>query len=334
MLDWIEECTFTGVVLVEPDVLKCVTDEGDVKLLPMGKEAIDYLYGLMDVSYSMCKKLYEKSPELWEKLMVKTLYENHNVKGLSKYRYCIVCGDMIFAIFNGDSEDISIQYELFDKAFANAYVNINKAGVIQVVNRRESDTGCVSLVLVDIDPLKGKYVAYDGIETDDGCIVTFSNPVIESECFYEFMTSYDPMVEISMAEKFYTRTLATYSDDTLVDKELSIREVLEFIKKSKVEVVLTKDKEKMVSSLDLVDSQELVDFLKSFNMPFKSLKKLEFLKQALTYNKFSTLQLLKILSRNYKLESNLIDSTMIATFLKPYFDQRSDKNIVEECLKD
>jgi len=328
----IKECTFTGVILEEPDLLKCYDDDGNIKLLPMGKEAIEFLYDLMGVPFSMCKKLHENSPELWDKLRQQVLYENHNVKGLSKYRYCVVADEVVFAIFDGSTEDISVNYDVFDNTFSAATVNVNKAGVIQVINEKISDTGCVSLVLVDIDPIKGRYVAYEGIKTDDDCYVTFSMPIIESKSFYEFMTTFDPVVEVSMAEKYYSRTLATFTDDSLVDKELSVREVLEIIKKSKVNVVLTSDKR--IASLDLADSQELVDFLNSFGMEYKSLKKLEKLKKALTYNKFSTLQLLKILSKNYKLGTNLIDSTMIATFLKPYFDQRSDRNIFEECVNE
>ena len=327
----ITEVTFTSVILEEPDVLKCTNLDGETVFYTLGKEAINFLYNRMDIPFSMSKKLYEASKELWLDLRQKRLYDNPDVKGLSKYRYVICSNAVVMAIFDENYAEIDIQYDLFDVTFNKATLTINKAGVIQLYDEviASPDGDKSALLLVDLDPIHGIYRAYNGITVDDYMIL-LSLPIIETESFFNFMTSFDASIEEDMAIKMTPHTLMAFRDDTLENVEVSVREVVDMIKKSKCLVTL--DKNKNLVSLDLVGSDELVQFLNSFGMPYKSLTKLENLKKSLTYGKFTFLQLLKILSQNYKRSSNLIDSKLISEYLKPYFDQRTDRNITDECI--
>lgn len=331
--DLIKEQKFTSVILEEPDVMKCITVDGETKYFTLGKEAIGFLYNRMDVPFTMSKKLYETSKDLWLELRQQKLYENSAVKGLSKYRYVTVSDTVIFAIFDESFDDIQVNYDMFDSTFDTAVKLVNKAGVIQIYHEiiTTPDGSGSALLLVDLDPIHGKYVAYNGIFHND-CIITLPNPIVETESFFEFMTTFDPVIEESMSIKMSPHTLRTFADETLKNVDLSVREVVTILKKSKVS--LTFDSKKNLVSVDLVNSQGLVDFLNSFGIPYKTLCKQENLKKSLTYGHFKFLDLLQIISQNYKLASNLIDSTMIATFLNPFLDQRTDRNITEECIPD
>lgn len=324
----IKEEKFTKVVMIEPDVLKCTNEDGDVNIYSLGKEAIDFLYGRMDIPFNMCKKLFDTDPSLWENLMQSRLYENHNVKGLSKYRYMTIHNSLIFAMFEPEYDDITEKFDEFDKAFANSLVTINKGGVIQIISYMPMETG-KAVLLVDIDTIHGTYVAYNGIETD-AYLVTMTNPVIDSERFFEFMTSFDPVEEKLMAIKFYPNILRLFADESIADVKISVREVIDYLKKAKC--TLTLNKEKNLATTSLVGSEKLVSFINSFKMPYKSLVKLETLRKSLTYGDFTILEMLEVLTKNYKLSDNLINATMIAEFVSTYLTQTTDRNITDECV--
>lgn len=327
----ITESTFVKVVLVEPDVIKCTSAEGDTLYLSLGKEAINFLYHRMDIPFSMSKNLFETSEELWKNLMLEKLYNNSDIKSLSKYRYVIVSNAVVMAIFDENYDEIIDRYDSFDYTFNKAIQTINKAGVIQLYDEviASPDGDKSALLLVDLDPVHGVYRAYNGITVDDYMIL-LAMPIIETESFFEFMTSFDAGIEEDMAIKMTPHTLLTFRDETLENVNVSVREVIDIIKKTKCTVVL--DKNKNLVSFDLAGSEDLVQFLNSFGMPYKSLTKLENLKKSLTYGNFTFLQLLKVLSQNYKNSSNLINAKMISDFLVNYFNQRTDKNITDECI--
>jgi hypothetical protein len=276
----------------------------------------------------MCKKLFDTDPKLWENLMQTRLYENHNVKGLSKYRYMTIHNSLIFAMFEPDVDDITENFDAFDGAFANSLVTINKGGVIQIVSYMPMETG-KAVLLVDLDTIHGTYVAYNGIEVDD-YLVTLTNPVIDSERFFEFMTTFDPVNEKLMAIKFYPNIKRLFEDESLADVKISVREVVDLLKKAKC--TLTFDKQKNLATTSLVGSEKLVAFINSFKMPYKSLVKLETLRKSLTYGEFTILEMLEVLSKNYKLSDNLINATMISEFLATYLTQTTDRNITDECV--
>lgn len=332
----IKEQKFTSVILEEPDVFKCVTEDGETKYYTLGKEALNSLYARIGLSFSTSKDLFNKDRELWENMKITTMItSNSNIKGLAQYRYVTVSDSVIFAFFEPDADDISVNYEVFDETYLNkdTTITINKAGVIQIIQQQimsETDNSA-ALCLIDIDPVKGTYVAYDGVLTND-LMVVMSSPIIKSSSFYEFMTKFEPLTETAMALKFYPNMVRLFYDDELVDSKISVRETLDLIKKAKCE--LTLDDEKKLISIDLVGDIELVKFINSFKMPYKSLEQQEMLKKSLTYGEFTTLQMLKILSQNYKQPSNTINATMLSEFIKQYMNSRTDRNIVDECIPD
>lgn len=330
----IQEQVFSSVILEEPDVLKVTTESGDTKYYSLGKEAINSLYARLGISFSTSKDLFKKDKDLWENFKVNNLIaDNPNIKKLSQYRYMTVSDSVIFAFFEPDADDISVNYEIFDDTYLtkDVTITINKGGAIQLVQTQKitEDHPSAALLLIDLDPVKGTYVAYDGVYLDELMII-MSNPIIKTNSFYEFMTNFEPLTETAMALKFYPNMVRLFREDNLKDTKISVREALELIKKSKCEVTL--DGDKKLISFDLVGDQALVNFLNSFKMPYKSLVKQEMLKNSLTYGDFTTLQMLRLLSQNYTSGSNQIDSTMLSGLMKSYMDQRTDRNIAEECV--
>lgn len=331
----IKEQTFKSVILEEPDVLKCTTEEGDVKFYSLGKEALSSLYARFGISFSTSKDLFNKDRSLWENMKVNNLITgNENIKGLAQYRWITVSDSVIFAFFEPDADDLSINYAIFDDTYLSkddVTITINKGGVIQIIQEQtmSEEYNTAALCLIDINPVKGVYTAYDGVYLDDMMIVMY-NPIIKTNSFFEFMTSFEPLTETAMALKFYPNMVRLFKDDELQDSKISVRETTDLITKAKCEVTL--DNNKQLVSIDLVGDTELVKFLNEFKTPYKSLVKQEQLKKSLTYGSFTTLQMLKVLSQNYKQASNLIDATMLSEFMKSYMDQRTDRNIADECI--
>lgn len=325
----ISEKTFTSVVLEEPELMKCTDELGNTEHYLLSAEALNFLYGKMKVSYQVSKTLFKTDKELWDNMIQKTLYENHDIKGLSKYRYMLIDNKGIFSIYEPDFDDVTAQYDIFDKVFKEARRCINVAGTIQLAlsHKESEDSDNASLLLVDLNPVKGCYTAYNGIFYN-GLVIIMSTPIIEANTFYEFITGFDPVVEDSMSQKFYPNVLRMYEEDADTSTEISLREIIDVLKKSKCEITL--DNNKMIDNLSLTGSMGLIAYINSYNTPYKSLAKQEFLKKSLTYGGYTIEEFLKILGDNLFDARNAIDATLLSDFLTPCFNQRTDKNIVDE----
>lgn len=332
--DLIQEAKFRSVVLEEPDVLKCTDTEGTVTFYSLGKEALTFLYDRFGISFSTSKDLYKRDKELWENFKINTLIlKNSEIKGLAEYRYVIVNNSVIFAILDPQTDDLTTNYLIFDDTYcgkANTTITVNKDGMIQIVQEQPVyDSGSSALCLIDIDPVKGTYTAYDGVYLDE-LFVVMANPIIASKSFFEFIVNFDPMSETAMALKFYTNMVRLFQDEAIVDTKISVRETIDLLKKSKCEITL--DGKKMVASTSFVGDTDLIAFLNSFQMPYKSLAQQELLKKSLTYGSFTTLQMLKILTQNYRNSNNTINASVLSEFISSYMNQRTDRNIADECI--
>lgn len=327
----IKEVTFKSVVLEEPDVLKCTDETGDIQYYTLGKEALTSLYARFGIGFSTSKDLFNTDRELWDHFKIDSMILKSKVN-LSSFRY-ITVNSVIFAFFDKDADDITCNYDIFDETYLNkpgVTLTINKGGVIQIVQEiKVPETNSMAVLFVDLNPVKGTYTAYDGVRIDESYVV-MASPIISSKSFYEFMVNFEPLTEMQMVLKFYPNMVRLFQDDELIDTKISLREAIDLIKRSKCEVTL--DQHKKLVSFDLVGDTELVAFFNSFQMPWKSLVDQELLKNSLTYGNFTTLQMLRLLSQNYKQASNLIDASMLSSFTKSYMDQRTDRNIADECI--
>ena len=328
----IKEVTFKSVVLEEPDVLKCTDESGDIQYYTLGKEALTSLYARFGIAFSTSKDLFNSNREVWEDFKINNLILKNN-QSLASYRYVTLSDSVIIAFFDKDADDITCNYDIFDETYLHkpgVTLTINKGGVIQIVQEiKVPETNSMAVLFIDINPVKGLYTAYDGVRIDESYVV-MATPIISSKSFYEFMVNFEPLTEMQMVLKFYPNMVRLFQDDELIDTKISLREAIDLIKRSKCEVTL--DQHKKLVSFDLVGDTELVAFFNSFQMPWKSLVDQELLKNSLTYGNFTTLQMLKLLSQNYKQASNLIDASMLSGFTKSYMDQRTDRNIADECI--
>ena len=324
---------YKSVVLEEPDMLKCTTESGDIEILMMGKDAITFIYSLMGIPFNASKKLFEKSRELWENLKLECTIANDQFKGFHNYTYLVYQDNVAMAVFDLPVEDVIYECELFDAGLetATTQYTINRDGVIKLMckTKQESD-GCYSVFLMDINPTKGIYTAYNGILTPEYLIV-LSNPICHTKSFYEFMTTVDVENEIKMSDKMFGNIYTIFADEVETSNtKASLREVIDLLKKSKCEVTL--DGKKKLASLSLVGSENLVKMINSYNMEYKPLIKQETLKNSLTYGDVKILEILEILTKNYMLGNNSICADTVANFLKPYYTNRTDRIITEECL--
>ena len=253
-----------------------------------------------------------------------------DIHDLSNYNY-IVNGSNIVAM---TELDLSQQMDKFDKFCEDVSANyfVNDVGTVQVSVTTDIADDFMSAVLVDMDISNGYYTMYSGVIYNER-IITIIKPIMETWTFEEFMSIVDIENEVSMSARMAENVRDLYDPSIADNMVMSVREVLDVIKQSRCDVML--DDDGFVSSIDGMSRESstvITRFINSFKLPYKSLKKLRYLRKSLRYDSVTIDGMLEILSHEY-FEHNGVNANMISGLLKIYDSMESDRNVLQAEIR-
>lgn len=316
--------------LIEPSVIKYV-DGTTYGYLTLNKEASKYIYSRLGMSPSVSRKIYNLDNDIWRDL-IKMRFDSSetDIHDLSNYNY-IINGSSIVAMTEMDLSQQMDKFDNFCEDISASYY-VNDVGVLQLSTLTDIDDNFKSAVFVDMDILNGYYAMYSGVIYNDR-IITIIKPIMETWTFEEFMSIVDIENEVSMSARMSENIKDLYDPGIADNMVMSVREVLEIIKRSKCDVTL--DDDGFVSSIDGMSRESsiiITRFINSFKLPYKSLKKLGYLRKSLRYDSVTIDGMLEILSHEY-FQSNGVNASMISELLKIYDSMESDRNVLQAEIR-
>lgn len=253
-------------------------------------------YYSLDLKPRFVKELYSIDQGVFNTLIKSRINDLHFSKDEKK---CV--------ILNGDIVEIYDKSSNFDESCIYKFINLiedkiikssfNRFGILNIVIKFNSEIKFMSM-----DLCNGYYSLHSGVMNND-CLVLFPREEFSSSSFSEFI--------ISM---IYTLEEEDSSEDALINMQycdiinlnanLSLREVYDVIKSLKC--TINKDEEGFISSisgLSTKNSLTVSNFINSFGMPYKTVKKVSFLRKALKSGNLTSKELLKILFEEIESES-------------------------------
>lgn len=327
---------------LEPSMVSYKNEEsGKKSFFNMNNRVLDYNHNeCLELNKTLSKKLYESYPEIWCKI----IKERHMEHDDAFYRTRFV--KFKSTLIDYVKEDITNEYirslvnHISDDIDNNGYLvsaSENLSGDILV---QLSDPDSVAVMIVTLNLNKGYYSIHQGRYDMNGCIKLFSKPSFDTFSFIEFIESLD---SIKFSEQFeILNSLVEELDNSTydLDIELSYRELLDFIKYSKIDVqedgngiacdlnnlILRDDNCKAIKS----------EIIKSLSIcPYKSLKKMNwFAKSLKKTDKVTVKDLLIIFSDNLLNPNCGITPFLLVDLFNVSANMNSDDKIKENYLKE
>lgn len=313
--------------LIDPKTIKCKIGGNDSYLV-LHKEALRTIYWKLGLSSSVSEKIYQISQEIWNDVINLKMSQCSDFD-FGMLRYITIRDFEVIAITENDmSELIDNFYKDYDSIETTEVEN--NSDVIQVKLSQDIGDGNYALVLLDIDVKNGVYRAYDGIHSSNRILLP-GLPAVEESSLESFLTAINLKDELNMSAKLSKSLIKEYDRELAKTMILSLREVLDIVRMAKLKVELSNDG--MVSRIEGIDdTDDLIAFLNSFGMPYKSLKKLTYLKKSLKYDDLTVDGMLSIFAREYDSDMNSISAYLISYLMKIYYSQESDRNTVKSEL--
>lgn len=333
---------YSKVDLLEPEVIKAVSDTGlSESTLIISKEAQGYINGKLKLSSSFSKKLFDVSKRCWKEIIIERSVDENGEIQLdlnSKEMSFLRIEDKILAIT--ESENIKENVERFFndiEKYSTMEVD-KKNGFTKVIlenKEREENSPYEPIVLLELDYSSGNYRAFNGLRLiDSGCMILIKKPAVNTWSLPEFLGLFNSDAELGMSEKLSEQL---YSEFLSYNKDLrlSVREVLQFLRNSGV-VIEVDDNTGLVSAVPGISQEyadKFIEFFNSFDMPFKSLLKLGYLKKSLKSNDFTILDMLEFLSNEYKNPMLKISGYTLSDAISMLDNGESDSTIVESEIQ-
>lgn len=329
---------FYKVRLSEPSIISVLRNETQVgeETLVLSKESQRILNQKLKLSPSFSNKLFKVSKLAWT-----TVISEKSVNEDGELVCDLNSDDISYIIRNNkvisidESENIESNIKKFTESvdkLADQVIEMS-SGTTKIIFRSENDNNVVPIVIVEMDFINGLYRAYNGIE-DENHMFIMEKPSIEKWKIGEFLESFDADVELNMSIKMSSGMNSELESDLENNSSLSVREVLQILRNIGA-VVNIDDENGMAQSIEGIsesDSDRFVEFFNSFDMPFKSLVKLNYLKKSLRTNDYSITEMLEFLSKQYTNESINIKCSVISDVLR-MLRSDSDKKILEDEIK-
>lgn len=324
---------FYKVKLVEPSVISVLKDSTQINesIIVLSKEAQRILNQKLKLSPSFSNRLFKISKEAWSIVISeKSVNEDGelvcdlNSENISY----IMRNNKILSI--DESEDIEKNVEKFIKSVNESANQVKElsSGITKIIFKSNEEAEVVPVVYVEMNFADGVYRAYNGIETSSYMFVV-DKPSVEKWKIGEFLESFDANVELSMSVKMSSGMYSELMDDLENNASMSVREVLQILKN--IGAVVNIDESGMAQSIKGISesySDRFVEFFNSFDMPFKSLVKLNYLKKSIKTNDFTIVEMLEFLSNQYTNEIIDVECPVIVDTLRMLRND-SDRKILE-----
>lgn len=325
-LKCIENEELSSMEHFEPFLFKCDINSEKPKFYNMNKKVKDQVYSILELDKRMSDKLYAFDPELWKKL-IERVYSNKGQEVFAK-NY-VMFGSTGFLV--DTVEDVNEFYscinnlcDQLDKYESETICNSSGTLVTKVY-----DLSCSTAILViSMNFDKNTYAVHQGRISPNGQIYLFSNPSVLSYDLYEFISSMTSMGIEDQLEVTSQIVNNSVEDEKSLSVNLSVREMIDFIGRAKLQ--LSEDEMGIINDIESVNDSEVKSKLLSelSIMPFKSLKKMNYLRKSIKWTRVSINEMLQLLSDNIN-ESNAIDGFILADLKNLCMNTNSDKMVVE-----
>ena len=322
----------TNVTLDEPNVIKYyLENDTKPKYATLEKEALKFIFDIaLKFPSTVSAKIYDISPDIWREIVDLRMKQNVDFK-LDDYTYVMLAEQDI--VISLTSLDLQGSLDAFDAVYTkyNGYSTISAYNTMNIVfsGEQEDGTNYKPVMLFDVCISDGKYKVYSGV-IKEGRYILASAPVVDETSFELFITK-NFEYEMGMTIKLSDGTADRYSIEKGKNIKLSVREVIEFLKKAKIKVNTNDDD--IVESFDgITNSDALLSFFDTFNMTYKSLTRLPLLRKSVKCDGLVLDDLLKIFSEDLLTYTNNIKSETIASILLIYYTEESDSLIMSDII--
>lgn len=328
---------FDEVSLIDPVSFKARNKGENEKYISLNKEIQREIYKNLGFSSQTSKKIYDISTDVWRDVV--NLRSQNTKDGvpldIEKYNFVSFGTDENeFFVSITHSKGIESSIEKFEKMISDYGCTyfVNREYVLQVVIPIKVDNEDITPVLVlDIDLMNGLYRGYNGVIKSDGNIILSSKPVIQEAEFSKFLSS-GFEYELRMSAKLAESICSKYDRGEASKIHLSVKEVIDILGRSKIDII-TDPAGNIESIIGTSYADKFRNFFNSFNMPFKSLKKLSFLRKSLKQNSLTLSDMVDIVSEEFFSDINNCNGLVISELLKIYYSMEADSNVISEELK-
>jgi hypothetical protein len=316
--------------LVDPDTVQYSDDSGSINYYRMGAAARWAVYGGMKLGYSLSEKLFGVNETIWKSLIEYLCKEYEYDIGKSSYLTIGTDGSITAIAAVKDNDTVMANLEkLFDKldSYSIVPLDYNNGLSYKILLQSKSQEEGINrkpLLIVNLDFESSIYTIHQGFNCNDDMYILYPCPSCEMKDIEEFLSTVDIDREYNTCKK-----LVSTLDYAFINTVMSLHEVIDVTKSIGAKV--NTDDNGMVGSVSGVTGDEsikLTKFFNSFNIPFKQLKKLNFLRKSLRFNSLTVRDMLEILANNFTSSEVFVNGYSIANMLSPYFSKESDNMVV------
>lgn len=328
---------FDEVSLIDPVSFKVRNKGENEKYVSLNKEIQREIYRNLGFSSQVSKRIYDISVDVWKDVVSLRSQNTKDGTPLEIEKYSFVSfgtdEDEIFVSIT-HSKGIESSIKKFEKMISDYECTyfVNRNGVLQVVIPiRIDDEDITPVLALDIDLINGLYRGYNGVVKQDGNIILSSKPSIQEATFDDFLSS-GFEYELKMSAKLAKSICSNYNRDEASKIHLSVKEVIDVLAKSKIDII-TDPAGNIESIIGTSYADKFRNFFNSFNMPFKSLKKLSLLRKSLKQNSLTLSDMVDIVSEEFFSDTNNCNGLVVSDLLKIYYSMEADSNVISEELK-
>lgn len=311
----------------EPMSIRYTNDDGKSEIRLMNKEASSFIYNKLMIGAQLSKNLYGVNKDIWRSLI--NFRSDEKSFDITSFKY-IVYGGVIISVCEDDVDPNYILNEAANVIFNNYKFeyNINNYGVIRGIISDGSigERNEMPALFVTMNMNSGAYFVHEGYKSESGDYIIYPRPSIESYNFCDFMS------QLSGIEVIFDGCQRVVTEDKsypCVDEKLSVREVMDIFKSTKADVGLDENGfSSYIDGINAKDSDMLVSFFNSFKMPFKSLKKMKYIKKYFKYDHLTVGDMLGFLSRELMNTRLNITPSLLGYFVANVMNDDLDKKLV------
>ena len=319
-----------SVSLIEPEVIKF---QETPKFI--GGELYRKIYSNLDVSKSANSKLFKTDPLLWRQFINKVQSDNVEKFSISNQKYLIM-QENAFSIAQEETKSRLIS--LID-SLENYECRIIGGSLSHIIHVYCKD--CVyetesfkmyPHAIIKIDTVHGifKYdMSYEVKTNKTSYIIGLEMNKRKSDLATLLSCSLEN--EFLFASKMAQRN-SEYIELVLNHSgKISVRELISIVKNLGAKFSVDSDGE-ILDIPQLYDSSKVVKMLQSFNIPFKSLNKMSYLRKSLKKNSLNSIDLLEIISENLMNPYVIDPGKTVSEFCSSIQSYNLDEDIVKDEL--
>lgn len=320
---------------VEPEMITYVDEEtGEIKYIFTNMEVARTIQSETGISRQLSKNLFKISKDIWKNSF--ELRRNFNEDSempynIENYNFISVNNNYLISLTTSDDieEDINKfsskleelcnrdDYEVIDIP----YTTLNCTAIYLIKKNIRDDVK--SVLGIELDFRNGLYKIYNCLEKYNRIIVDPSPLGIFNrfEAFIRYISDnfeYDLNHCNNHNETFPDR----YREDELKKYKMSLREIMNIMSMGKLSTVINEENQKLLKISNVHDSQKVVDYYSKFNMPYKSLKKINNTEKSIKFRDFSlsAYDMLGTLTANIPEEENFFNLTSISRLMGIYYN--------------